>query len=56
MGSTNSQPIKTTIADQITKIDIPNNFEVKNGVLGLRQNAYLNIIKSLDSLKIRKVY
>jgi hypothetical protein len=33
----------------------PEDFEVENGVLGLDQDVYLNIVKFLDSSIVRKV-
>jgi hypothetical protein len=37
------------------KIIVPDDFEVENGVLGLHQYIYLNIIQFLDSSIVRKV-
>jgi hypothetical protein len=32
-----------------------NNFEIKNGVLGLERDVYLSIVKFLDSSILRRV-
>jgi hypothetical protein len=37
------------------KITVSKDFEVKNGVLGLDRDAYLSIVKFLDSSIVRKV-
>jgi hypothetical protein len=34
---------------------IVEDFEIKNGVLGLDRNLYLSIVKFLDSSTVRKV-
>jgi hypothetical protein len=40
---------------QFKEIVVPEIFKVKNGLLGLHQYAYLNIIQFLDSSIVRKV-
>jgi hypothetical protein len=37
------------------KIIILKNFEIENGVLGLKRDVYLSIVKFLDSSILRKV-
>jgi hypothetical protein len=37
------------------EIIVVEDFEVKNGVLGLDRDVYLTIVKFLDSLTVRKV-
>jgi hypothetical protein len=34
---------------------VAENFEIKNGVLGLNRSIYLSIVKFLDSSVVRKV-
>jgi hypothetical protein len=40
---------------QFKEIIVVENFEIKNGVLGLDRDAYLSIVKFLDSSVVRKV-
>jgi hypothetical protein len=37
------------------EIIVSENFEIKNGVLGLDRDVYLSIVKFLDSSIVRKV-
>jgi hypothetical protein len=37
------------------EIVVCKDFEVENGVLGLDRDVYLNIVKFLDSLELKKV-
>jgi hypothetical protein len=37
------------------KIIVSKDFEVENGVLGLKRDMYLSIVKFLDSSTLRKV-
>jgi hypothetical protein len=50
MGSENSQEIL-----KLTKIIVPKDFEVENGVLGLDRDCYLSLVKFIKSLTVRKV-
>jgi hypothetical protein len=38
-----------------SKIVVFEDFEIKNGLLGLDRDIYLSIVKFLDSSKVRKV-
>jgi hypothetical protein len=40
---------------QFKEIIVVEYFEIENGVLGLERDIYLNIVKFLDSLIVRKV-
>jgi hypothetical protein len=40
---------------QLDTIVVPEDFEVKNGVLGFDRDLYLSIVKFLDSSIVRKV-
>jgi hypothetical protein len=40
---------------QFKKIVVAEDFEIKNGALGLDRDCYLSIVKFLDSLVVRKV-
>jgi hypothetical protein len=57
--SRNSQQILVEIANNITTCDIKitatDNFEIKNGILGLDRDGYLSIVKFLNPLTVRKV-
>jgi hypothetical protein len=63
MGLKNSRSIKKSenIQSNISSCDfieiiVAEDFEVKNGVLGLNRDVYLSIVKFLDSLTVRKVF
>jgi hypothetical protein len=40
---------------QFQEIIVFETFEVENGVLGLERDAYLSVVKFLDSSTVRKV-
>jgi hypothetical protein len=55
MGSKNSKPITTKEVSKIREIIVSENFEIKNGLLGLERDSYLRIVEFLGSSIIRKV-
>jgi hypothetical protein len=40
---------------EFEKVIVVNGFEIENGILGLDRDAYLSIVKFLDSSILRKV-
>jgi hypothetical protein len=42
-------------SSQLKEIIVVEDFEAKNGVLGLERDIYLSIVKFLDSSTVRKV-